>query len=190
MTINRFAMFIGLNRAENLYQIKKGNNGISRDLAARITAKFPEINTLWLLTGDGEMLRQTQEAGTAVSFYDGDVEADIVRLADMEPAGEMLLPMGVDCDLAMYSYSRAMAPSTPQGSVVLLKRVGPDSIIPGMEYVIIGRKIVTLRIVRAGSDGETLRLVAADRRKFDDISLKKSDITEAYRVAGKIIINN
>lgn len=33
MTINYFALYIGLPRGENLYQIKKGNNGISRNLA-------------------------------------------------------------------------------------------------------------------------------------------------------------
>ncbi len=190
MTINRFALFIGLNRAENLYQIKRGNNGISRDLAARITSKFPEISTLWLLTGDGEMLRRTTDCGTTVHFYDCDAETDVARISELAPAGEVILPVSVDCDLAMYCNSRAMAPSTPQGSVVLLKRVGPDAIIPGMEYVIMSQKIVTLRIVRAGDDDSMLRLVASDRKKFDDILLKKSDITDAYRVTGKIIINN
>lgn len=190
MTINRFAMFIGLTRAENLYQIKKGNNGISRDLAARITSKFPEISPLWLLTGDGEMLRRTGDAGTSVRFYDCDAEADMPRLSELAPAGEMFLPMSVDCDMAMYCNSRAMAPTTPPGSVVLLKRVAVDAMIPGMEYVIVSQKIVTLRIVRAGDDGQTLRLVAADRKRFDDILLGKSEIEEAYRVAGKIIINN
>lgn len=33
MTANAFARHIGLPRGENLYQIKKGNNGISLDVA-------------------------------------------------------------------------------------------------------------------------------------------------------------
>ena len=41
LSINSFALTIGLKRSENLYQIKKGNNGISRDLAELITAKSP-----------------------------------------------------------------------------------------------------------------------------------------------------
>lgn len=190
MTINRFALHIGLGRAENLYQIKRGHNGISRDLAMRITSKFPDVSILWLLTGEGEMLLRTGGAVTAASFYDCDAEADITRLAELEPAGEVVLPMNVDCDTAMYCNSRAMAKSIPQGSVVLLKRVDADAIIPGMEYVIVSRKIVTLRVVRAGDDAESLRLVAADRRNFDDIVLNTNEITDAYRVAGKIIINN
>lgn len=53
---NAFAKLIGLPRGENLYQIKRGNNGMSRELAERICGKFPEISKLWLMTGDGKML--------------------------------------------------------------------------------------------------------------------------------------
>ena len=52
MTINYFALYIGLPRGENLYQIKKGNNGISRNLAYKIVTKFPEVSLAWLLTGE------------------------------------------------------------------------------------------------------------------------------------------
>ena len=44
MTINYFALYIGLPRGENLYQIKKGNNSISRNLADKIVTKFPEVS--------------------------------------------------------------------------------------------------------------------------------------------------
>lgn len=54
-TTNGFAKHIGLPRGENLYQIKRGNNGISLDVASRICHFFPEIDKLWILTGDGQM---------------------------------------------------------------------------------------------------------------------------------------
>ena len=38
MTTNGFARHIGLARGENLYQIKRGNNGVSLDVADRIIA--------------------------------------------------------------------------------------------------------------------------------------------------------
>lgn len=56
MTTNAFARHIGLLRGENLYQIKKGNNGLSINVANLICAKFPEIDELWLLTGKNSML--------------------------------------------------------------------------------------------------------------------------------------
>lgn len=63
MTANAFARHIGLPRGENLYQIKKGNNGISLDVATRICQHYPEIDKFWLLTGDGQMLRDDAPAG-------------------------------------------------------------------------------------------------------------------------------
>ena len=65
MTANAFARHIGLPRGENLYQIKKGNNGISLDVATRICQHYPEIDKLWLLTGDGQMLRDDAPAFAA-----------------------------------------------------------------------------------------------------------------------------
>lgn len=63
MTTNAFARHIGLARVENLYQIKRGNNGVSFDVADRIVAKFPEVSKLWLLTGDGQMINGDAPAG-------------------------------------------------------------------------------------------------------------------------------
>ena len=60
MSTNRFALSIGLKRSENLYQIKRGNFGISKELARLICQKYPEISKLWLLTGEGEMLTNTE----------------------------------------------------------------------------------------------------------------------------------
>lgn len=70
MTTNGFARHIGLARGENLYQIKRGNNGVSLDVADRIVAKFPEVSKLWLLTGDGQMLNgKTELAGLTPWVY-------------------------------------------------------------------------------------------------------------------------
>lgn len=46
MTTTGFARHIGLARGENLYQIKRGNNGVSFDVADRIVAEFPEVSKL------------------------------------------------------------------------------------------------------------------------------------------------
>ncbi|MCD8172182.1 MAG: helix-turn-helix transcriptional regulator [Alistipes sp.] len=60
-TVAELAHRIGLKRGENLYQIKRGNNGISKQLAERIVRYFPEISKLWLLTGEGNPVRPDEE---------------------------------------------------------------------------------------------------------------------------------
>ncbi|MEF9949671.1 MAG: hypothetical protein RR752_00660, partial [Mucinivorans sp.] len=73
---NKFAMSIGLKRSENLYQIKRGAFGISKELSSLITKKYPQISRSWLITGEGQMLTGAAAAGidpeTAVPFYNID----------------------------------------------------------------------------------------------------------------------
>lgn len=83
MTTNAFARHIGLARGENLYQIKRGNNGVSFDVAERIVAKFPEVSKLWLLTGDGQMLKGPQSITPWVYFAGSALSALISKGVDM-----------------------------------------------------------------------------------------------------------
>lgn len=68
MSTNYFARHIGLARGENLYQIKRGNNGISLDVADRIVSKFPQVDKLWLLTGEGADVRGRETARRPDTF--------------------------------------------------------------------------------------------------------------------------
>lgn len=54
LTINSFARYVGLPRGENLYQIKRGNYGVSLGVAKKIHAKFPQYPISWLMHGEAE----------------------------------------------------------------------------------------------------------------------------------------
>ena len=189
MSTNYFARYIGLARGENLYQIKRGNNGISLDVADHVVAKFPQIDKLWLLTGEGHMFAEL-DRHVPIPFYKADAEKEIGRIAELRPDEYLFLPMVGGCDFAMCYGGRAMGEAVPAGTIVLLQAVEPDAIIPGGEYVIVSEKIVTLRIVRACDDERQLRLVAGDNERYDDILLEKSAVQKAYKVKVKLIIND
>ena len=190
MSTNYFARYIGLARGENLYQIKRGNNGISLDVADRIVSKFPQVDKLWLLTGEGQMFSEERIRGAQIPYYNVDVEQGIAHLEHLEAESNLVVPPVGACDLAMCYTGRAMGNIVPPGTVVLLKAVDRDAIIPGGEYVIVCRKIVTLRIVRAADEEGKVRLVAGDRENYDDIVLNVNDIVLVYKVKGKLIINS
>lgn len=189
MTTNYFARYIGLARGENLYQIKRGNNGISLDVAERIVAKFPQVDKLWLLTGEGQMFADTRLRGAQIPFYDVDVEQQITGVERLTADSYLVAAPVGECDLAMVYAGRAMRPLVPPGTVVLLKAVEREAIIPGEEYVVVCRKIVTLRIVRTAAKGK-YRLVAGNREDFDDIVVDADEIVAVYRVKGKLIVNS
>ena len=190
MSTNYFARHIGLARGENLYQIKRGNNGISLNLAERIVKTYPEISKLWLLTGEGEMFLNTARQGSQFPFYDADLELALRDYAEREIDSRLTIPGIVDCDFAMRYMGHAMEPLIPAGTVVLLKKTDVNAIIPGEEYAIVFQNIVTLRTVRTADKARQLRLVAADSRHYDDMAVNKSDVEAVYAVRGKLIIKN
>lgn len=152
MTTNYFARYIGLSRGENLYQIKRGHNGISRKLGERIVQHFPQIDLLWLLTGRGQMfVSGSEDRGAQIPFFNADVEKSIRGVELLSPDGYVVLPMGDDADCALYYYGRAMGDTLPAGTLVFLKESDVESVIPGGMYVVVTRKIVTLRQLHLGS---------------------------------------
>ncbi len=196
MSTNYFARHIGLLRGENLYQIKRGNNGISRNLADMITTAFPEINLLWLLTGEGQMFVNESQAVEGIPYYGVDVEANIRGVYDTEYSSQIVMPQYVDGDIAMLYTGRAMGDVIPANTVVVLKKITPDMIIPGLECVILTKNVVTLRIVcfeaspRQGEEyGDVLRLISADRSKYNDILVNRDELVDVYKVTAKIMIN-
>lgn len=188
---NAFAREIGIPRAENLYQIRKGNNGISRKLASLIAAKYPEIDMAWLLTGEGTMLNSKEIQGTSIPFFNQDVESGIDDIEFTEPTTMLFLPSFVDGDIAMLYKGSAMQGLIPTNSVVVLKKIAQNMIVTGNEYVILTKKVVLLRIVRSNpySTVPSYVLEAGDRRLFDDTIIAIDDIDSVYRVTSKITCN-
>lgn len=192
MTVNYFARYIGLPRGENLYQIKRGHNGISRKLAERIVQHFPQIDLLWLLTGRGQMfVAGSEDRGVQIPFFKVDVEKSIRGIDLLLPDGYVVLPTDDDADCAFYYYGRAMGRMLPAGTLVFLKECDPDaeSIIPGGMYVVVTRKLVTLRYLHSGDDVQSVRLTASEETGFDEIVVKNKDIRKIYRVKAHLIVD-
>lgn len=190
MTTNFFAHHIGLPCGENLYQIKRGNNGISKDVAERIVYKFPDISKAWLLTGEGNMFANESTVASQIPFYTTDFESTLGSESLGQPAFMMFVPQIKECDLAITYNGQAMGKITPAGTILFLKKSSVDAIIPGGEYVIVGTKFTALRKIRKSKSRDFLTLVAGDKKSFDDMELRKADITALYHVVGKLNVNH
>lgn len=60
LNIKQFSEKLGMKRAQAIYDIVSGKTKrISEKLANQIISEFPEISRSWLLTGEGEMLKNT-----------------------------------------------------------------------------------------------------------------------------------
>lgn len=184
LSVNAFALNVGLNRAENLYQIKRGKNGISKELAELISSKYPEINRVWILTGEGEMLSSSGERNL-IPFYETDVLC-LARLKDFpQPAGMISLPYVSRNAMAAILYGRSMDPQIPAGSIVVMETVTVNDIVPGYPYVVVCDKIAVVRNLRMEPDGQFCRLVAANT-DFDDMVLDLSEIRNIFAIRAHI----
>ena len=174
LSVNSFALNIGLKRSENLYQIKRGNNGISRDLANLITTKYPTVSKGWLLTGEGDMFIESQPAtvpeGGGVPYYGMDVLSAVESDLRSEPRFRINVPLFNDCDLAALNIGTAMQPEIPAGSIVILTQYFRG-----------------IRIIRFGEDPTDIQLLASNTKQYDPISIRSSEITKLFIVRGIII---
>lgn len=149
-TVNSFAKHIGLPRGENLYQIKRGNNRISIDVARRVNEKFSQYSIAWLMFGEEEPPRIVTD------------ESQIVRLPlyyrcttvdfpfQDEPDDYLILSVSVanGAEVAV-AYSDDILNPYLRGAVLLLKKQqSEEPILFGNIYFVQLRGIQLFRIVK------------------------------------------
>lgn len=199
-SVNAFALGIGLKRSENLYQIKKGNHGVSKELAELITTKYTNISKGWLLAGDGEML--VDHAATlcsketcsillsSVNFYN--IDAAMLRKSDdlssLQPLYSLNIPSFGPCDFALKNMGNSMAPEIPNGAVVALKSVDLELFMPGEAYLVVTDDFSVIRYVRrVMNDDSRLLLVPLNINDFDAVEIDRAKISKLFIVAGVVI---
>lgn len=191
-SINGFAMRIGLQRAENLYHIRKGNYGISEDLAERIIKCDPEIDKAWLLSGLGSMLKEEYIEDDEIPFYYAEAEKELTNISNMRPVSYVTMPYKVNCDIVMRSYSKPMSDTVSAAHDLFLKRVSVDEVVQGNEYVLVLDRpednVIWRRVRWVAKNSNSWRLVARNRDDFEDLYIDRSEVKEAWRVIARFAI--
>ena len=186
LSTNAFAQTIGLKRAENLYQIKKGNYSISKELADKITTKYDNINKLWLLTGEGQMFTQDALTTNAIPYFDSGIDK-FESIDELPPTHYLHIPLLANCDMAVMHTGESMKPDIPSGSVVVLKEVDLDSVVSGNIYLLMTDDYNIIRSIRLNeTDTDTLRLIPKNTDEFDEITIEKKKINRLFLVKAVI----
>ena len=189
VNVNRFATQIGIPRAENLYHIKKGNYGISKDLASRIVAHYPQVDRTWLLSGVGTMLQgQTPDKPQRIPFYSGYLENNGFATNKRAVNGNVVLPYRSDVEKVVRSMSPEMNDVSTVATDLFIRCVPIDEVIQGNEYVLELEDRVIWRKVRFTGASSKWRLVALNRPEFEDITIDRNEVVRAWRVVAKMAI--
>lgn len=187
LSVNSFALAIGLNRSENLYQIKRGKNGISRELAGMISAKYPQISKGWLLTGEGDMFTDEAVRRVSIPFYDADVETYILSPNKFTTRSYISVPTVEDAEFAAMYQGTAMGAAIPKGSIVMMKKVAAENLIPGGDYLVVTDSLTMVRRIRRKADSGQLRLLPVDAENFDEVWIEERDIRGLYLIRAVVI---
>ena len=195
ISINRFEKETGLSTG----YVNNIRVSIQPAKIQMIAQKFPDLNTGWLLTGEGEMLKGGEEK------HPRPLETDyrLVPLINLDAVGGMHasndqhdvaqytlglvpFPHAEEGDVCMRVTGNSMIPTYPPGSILLLRAV-PDwyeyfgyghTFVIGLKD---GRRILK-EVTRSEEDPRNQVLCVSHNKDFPAEELPKSMIVSVYKV--------
>lgn len=179
MSLNRLAFELGLKRSANLYQIKKGNNDISKKLAEAIIGKYPGFSEGWLLTGKGAPFAQEN---ISKEFYHISYYATANHLLDKVFIIPAALSYGAQ--YAAILKSKSFEPTIPMGSLILLTK-SPRIIYGNKYYIELKNGESLYRIIQKSGYPGFIRLLA-ENPDYEEIEIAEKEIDALFPLAGFI----
>lgn len=185
-------------------------NTISVDALNAIKVAYPDLNTDWLLTGEGEMLKsQNQTNVKYIAPYLGEDSVNVPHVTqrairywtDVDVAGgteklfedtltdnyeDMVIPEFRDCTDAVNLYGDSMSPRYNPGQIVILKEWTDPFIAFGQVYLVITKSgFRTVKYLRKGDKSSEV-LCVSENPKYDPFTIGLEDILKMYLVKGVI----
>jgi len=205
ISLNMFDKSIGASNGYIGKQIKN-NGSIGSDLIQKIFSVYPDLNILWLMTGEGEMIKPINHVNeregiyivkknhskdkVPVPYYDIDFAAgnDIAFIDDntVHPSYYMDIPEFSGCT-AFRVYSDSMEKLIKSGSIVFSTKIEQwlNCIEYGQIYGIIakdGRRFI--KYVRKSTDHEKEFILRSENELYDDFSILKTSIRSIWLIHG------
>ena len=166
----------------------------------RIIDRCPDLNRVWLLTGEGAMLNEaaahgnggnaaaTSEKKHTILYYpnvDGTMGG--VQFLDNpdETYIEMSIPGYTDCRFAINAYGESMSPLIKSGQIVLLAQWQERFIDWGKIYLVVTRS--GYRVIKRLLPGKTETTIVCRSENTEanpDFEIELADILQLYLVKG------
>lgn len=196
-----FVAYTGLSRRKFQERINVSNSyiqniseGIGADVMNRISIQFPDLNTSWLLTGEGEMLNSSCDvvsqnnsntrpkipydaaAGTLTETVDGVAEYQCEQVP--------IIGVFPRYDFTIRIVGRSMEPEYYAGDEVACLRVNEKRFLQwGRVHVLDTTQGVVIK--RIYDDGDCI-VCKSFNPEFPDFSIPKEDIRSYNLVVGSI----
>lgn len=191
--------------------IQNISKGISNDILNRITIQYPELNTNWLLTGEGEMITSEERQNKTITIpqstitankrkgaliYDIDATCGFdgrdIEFVDEKVVGSIDAPEINPESKIIFATGDSMLPLITSGDRVVIRRIESwDYFNYGQVYLIITNEYRFIKRVRKHpKDEENLILLRSENPEYDDIDLPKKEIIHLFIVENILAIKN
>lgn len=186
ISISAFEKSIGLSNASFNKTLKTGG-AIGTDKLEKTLSVYTDINPQWLMTGEGQMLKEVniQPVHTFALQTDRQIEVQDIPLYDLSatagimaifndlsvtPEDYLRVPNLPPVDGAIYVRGESMTPLLKSGDIIIYKKLALtlDSILWGQIYLLSfdagGDTFTVVKYVQKSEDPEFIRLVSQNSR--------------------------
>lgn len=165
--------------------LRSYRNKVSDDLVSELLRVFPDINKVWLLTGEGEMLKDNKKSDISdisserknlIPFYDNvaTVGGHLNMSADVDTPHSVpteYIDTGDwfrEATAAIRHYEDSMD-EYPSGCILALKEVKDRRlVVPGRDYVIETDEYRVTKRVQLGKDDEHIIAYSTNKETYPD----------------------
>lgn len=196
-----FVAYTGLSRRKFQERINVSNSyiqniseGIGADVMNRISIQFPYLNTSWLLTGEGEMIKSSCDGVSQKSSntrpripYDaaaGTLTETVDGVAEYQCEQVPIISVFPKYDFTIRIFGRSMEPEYFAGDEVACLRVNEKRFLQwGRVHVLDTTQGVVIK--RIYDNGDCI-VCKSFNPEFPDFSIPKEDIRSYNLVVGSI----
>lgn len=230
-SMNSFAYNVGI-QPSNLSKMMSGTQKITDRTRRMIETRFPDLNFDWILTGEGEMLRENAPQPTVQqnnhhspgarmenNYYmhggseGGNIAAQNLEVKSASEDARPIIPSYMynmpdydiyanikngaanmeifsvegfmkQIDIIYRVQDNSMTPTFTSGDLIGIRRLPETEHIVNGDYYVIDTKPhgVRLRILIENADSYTLRTTDANRDRYTDFKVAKSEIISIFAV--------
>lgn len=188
----------------------ESKTGITEDVVTKFFAAYPEVSVEWLMTGEGEMLKNSpsckekkQENSDLVEkipevsynsaigkpYYDVDFLGGFNEIVNSQvsiPTNNIVIQGFEKADFWCNVTGHSMEPKINHGDIIALHKCTLEDIQYGEIYAVVLDTLRTIKILRRSTDPKKLRFVPINTTDYDEQEYPVERIMNVYEVIGSI----
>lgn len=188
----------------------ESKTGITEDVITKFFATYPEVSIEWLMTGEGEMLKNSpsckekeQENSDLVEkipevsynsaigkpYYDVDFLGGFNEIVNSQvsiPTNNIVIQGFEKADFWCNVTGHSMEPKINHGDIIALHKCTLEDIQYGEIYAVVLDTLRTIKILRRSTDPKKLRFVPINTTDYDEQEYPIERIMNVYEVIGSI----